>query len=181
MAGSVDPAPSPQPPTTATLGEQIEEGQAIFSTRSGRVEKQIAHPMHVSIVLRDDPVGDCIKLAANLRMSYPNECNTIFGPVDHVYRYFDHKDVHIHGAEVLKCVLHQIAVENQHRARTIVNFAETWKQSHPDRLKEHLKDYRNLNVFDKEDHQKYGQQFLFDALCYLNPALRSFARGEPGM
>ena len=139
------------------------------------MRKEIADPETISIILRDKPDVDCDELAADLRANYPDECYMIRVPIDHIYNYFDHKDVHMHGEAFLKCVLQKLVFDNQRRTIEIVNFAESWGQRYPERLQLQLSNPSNLNVFDEEDIQEYGKQFLFDVLCYINPALRSIA------
>ena len=181
MAGTMIPlVPPPQLANTATLSSQVEDGPAIFSTHNGKVKKETAIPELSCVVVRDDPVADYLALAANIRSSYPNDCNAIIDPIGHVSTYFDQKDIIMHGEATLNHVLKQLAAENLERAGRIGRFADSWMQRQPERFQMHLDNNLDLNVFDEEDHVQYGTHFLFDVLLYLSPGLREMFRGELG-
>ena len=156
------------PLTAEDLAQQIRDGKAIFSTNFGRFPPREARPHEVPIIMRSDPEQDVEMMIARLRREYPQACRQIMAPIKNIYDYFDHYDVQLNGTGIIHAVLTGIAILNANRAQYVHTFAESWRRCRLDQFWAITPDTQNL--FQPEDVEVYGDDFLEDALAYLKEA-----------
>lgn len=104
-------------------------------------------------------------MISDLRSNFPDECNKIAAPINNIYDYFDHHDVHIHGANLVVYVLNEIANENERRMTHVQDFATHWMKSNIDGFPDLF--LLSLDIFNAEEKEKYDERFLHDALEML--------------
>ena len=150
------------------LAQQIRDGKAIFSTRLGRFPPREARPCEAPIIMRSDPEHDVEDMISRLRREYPRECRLIMVPIKNLFDYFDHYDVQLHGTGIIYAVLMGIATHNARRADNIRTFAESWRHFCGDRFWGITPETQDL--FTPFDVERYGNDFLDDALAYLKDA-----------
>jgi len=164
MAGFVD---------FSYLAATINQGQAIFSTNFGESGPRTAIEPLPPIILRYNPRVDVPALKDTLRQKFLLQCNAVTAPIDNLYQYFDHYDLHVQGAEFIYAVLVEIALENSTRGKQVLDFAGRWKT-------ENFEEFHNLtaltsNLFTEEEKQVYDEDFLNDALAELKKLRDTFS------
>ena len=147
------------------LIRQIREGNAVFSTNLNQISKREAKPGETSIIIRSDPLEDVEAMVAILQQRYPQVCRNITAPVPNIYEYFDHYDVQLHGSGIIHLVLNKIAESNASRETRILSFMEYWKHQNSESFLGLTQDTKEL--FTKEEHEQYGDDFLQEALEQL--------------
>ena len=150
------------------LAQQIRDGKAIFSTRLGTFPPREARPHEAPIIMRSDPEQDIQEMISRLRREYPQECRLITAPIKNLFDYFDHYDVQLHGTGIIHAVLLGIATHNARRESNIATFAESWKHCCGDKFWAITPETEDL--FTSQDVEKYGSDFLDDAIVYLKKA-----------
>ena len=150
------------------LAQQIRDGKAIFSTRLGSFPPREARPREAPIIMRSDPEQDIEEVICRLRREYPRECRLITTPIKNMFDYFDHYDVQLHGTGIIHAVLMGIATHNARRADNVITFAESWKHFCGEKFWAITPETQDL--FTTEDVERYGDDFLDDALAYLKDA-----------
>ena len=117
-------------------------------------------------VLRDDPIGDRIQMVAKLQEDSPDICAMVKQEVtyDTLHDWFDHRDVYMHGAEFLRLVLGDIAIQNQIRLN---DFVERWRATNTEAFVRMLPGHTVEHLFSPEDKEEYGLDFLTDATAEI--------------
>ena len=117
-------------------------------------------------IVRDDPEGDCMKMAANLRENFPDICAMVKRPAtyDTLYEWFDHRDACMHGSKFLLWVLSKIALENQAR---LYDFVTRWRAANAEAFVRMLPGHTVEHLFTPEDQEEYGLDFLTDAMAEI--------------
>ncbi|MCJ1308735.1 hypothetical protein MMC25_002389 [Agyrium rufum] len=157
------------------LAKQLREGQAVFSTKFGKYARREAKPGGAPIIMRSDPIGDMHALAHKLRTDFPEACKSITSPVENIYDYFDHYDVHLHGTGVIHSVLGAVREFNLSAARLVDSFASQWKVRWPSRFAHIAPDTTGL--FTEQEIQNYGEEFMQDVVKHLKKQRLAF-QGE---
>ena len=155
--------------SSAELAAQVREGAAIFSTSNGILCPELANRDTTCVIVRDSPEDDCFEIANKIREQFPEDSKKIFPPFYNIFEYFDHKDVHAHGMNVLMQVLDIIASENRSSVAYMLEFTKAWVAEHPDKHQEVLRG-ADLSVFTPEEIEEHSEEFLDEALYCMRLA-----------
>lgn len=150
-------------PSNAELASQVNKGAAIFSTGNGILEPEIADRDTTCVVVRGDPDDGCFAIAENIRKNFPEECKKIFPTNQRIFDYFDHRDIHIHGMDVLLKVLDIIASENRSRALFMFHFTKAWVAANPEKHQAVIQG-GDLSLFTPAEIEEHSKDFLEEAL-----------------
>ena len=155
---------SSKPPTAHFQGlvEQLRQGKEIFSTNLQQYAPQRAELPLAPIILRSDPFEDVQSMVSRLRNKYPQESKKITVPINNIYEYFDHRDVHLHGTNFILSMLSHIGVENVERATRVELFAQHWMNNNIDRFCSINQGTQEL--FNADEKEQHHESFLQDAL-----------------
>ena len=152
-------------PDFGYLATTINRGPAMFSTDFGfHAPRTAVEPMPPNIV-RYHPMVDVPAFKSNLRKNFPNHCKLVIAPVDNLYQYFDHWDLHMHGTDFIYAVLVELALENSTRAQAVLSFATYWKAQNSEIF--HSPIPFTLDLFREETIYNCGVDFLNDVLTEL--------------
>ena len=157
------------------LVDQLRQGKAIFSTNLQQYAPHRAELPLAPIILRSDCFEDVESMVSRLRKKYPQESRKITLPVNNIYEYFDHRDVHLHGTNFILSVLGHIGAANAERATRVELFARHWVNNNIDRFCSINQATQELfNANEKEQHH---ESFLQDVL----ERLKTFRADPPAI
>ncbi|KAI9873799.1 MAG: Protein phosphatase PP2A regulatory subunit B [Pleopsidium flavum] len=160
------------------LATTVNQGKAIFSTKFAEFAPRTAVEPLPPIILRYNPRVDVPAFKDTLRRRFPLQCHTVTAPIDNLYEYFDHYDLHIQGAEFIYAVLVKIALENSTRAKQILDFAGRWKTENFEKF--HILNVLTSDLFTEEQKQSHDEEFLSDALAELKKLRDAFSSDYMG-
>ena len=141
-------------------------GACLFSTHNGRLPARNNPNESMPYILRADPSGDCMQKVANLRENFPDICAMVKKPdtYDTLDKWFDQRDVCMHGAEFLLSVLWNIALQNQTR---LYDFVTGWRAANAEAFVRMVPNHTVEHLFSPEDKEEYGLDFLTDATAEI--------------
>lgn len=146
--------------------DEPRNGACLFSTHNGRLPARNNPNQSMPYILRDDPTGDCMQKVANLRENFPDICAMVKKPdtYETLDKWFDQRDVCMHGAEFLLSVLWNIAIQNQTR---LYDFVTGWRATNAEAFVRMVPNHAVEHLFTPEDKEEYGLDFLTDAMAEI--------------